>query len=180
MIVKQKLVKILGSAFVIGGLLTGCAAADESSSKEKAKVGSEQVVNDDNVIEISAFEMGYTPETITLQKGEEYELVLKNDGKVFHDLTEKNLDVEITYMSEMADHPEGLSFLDKVLGVKKVHASGSHDDGHDGEMKSIHINAKSEQTVRIRFIPKETGEFKFYCSVPGHKEAGMVGKFIVK
>ncbi|NBI31152.1 hypothetical protein ERL59_19655 [Chengkuizengella sp. YPA3-1-1] len=47
-------------------------------------------------------------------------------------------------------------------------------------MKSIHMNANAGQTVSIKFIPKEEGEFVFFCTVPGHKEAGMVGKFIVK
>ncbi|MBA2175665.1 hypothetical protein H0266_12260 [Halobacillus locisalis] len=131
-----------------------------------------------NVIDVSAFEMGYDPSEITLQKGEEYELILNNDGEVFHDLTQKEMDVEITYMGEMADHPESVSLLDKVLGVKKVHASGDHDGGHDAT--NIHMNAKSGQTVKIKFIPQETGEFEFFCTVPGHKEAGMVGTFIVE
>ncbi|RBW70189.1 hypothetical protein DS031_08355 [Bacillus taeanensis] len=41
------------------------------------------------------------------------------------------------------------------------------------------MNAKADQTVRIKFIPKETGTFELYCSIPGHEEAGMVGQITV-
>ncbi|MFC7060257.1 plastocyanin/azurin family copper-binding protein [Halobacillus seohaensis] len=199
--IARKLIFLAGALLIAGGLLAGCstsdeAAKDQSSEEEieteetgeqesKADEKSEpekkdSSEKDDHVIDVSAFEMGYDPKEITLTKGEEYELVLNNDGEMFHDLTQKKLDIKITYMSEMADHPESLSFLDKMLGVKKSYASGDHDGGHEGETKNIHMNAKSGQTVRVKFIPQEKGEFEFFCSIPGHKETGMVGKFIVE
>ncbi|WP_176140558.1 plastocyanin/azurin family copper-binding protein [Halobacillus salinus] len=154
------------------------ADTQDSTEDDQKEVEEDSEDSANNVIDISPFEMGYDPSEITLQKGEEYELTLNNDGEVFHDLTQKEMDVEITYMGEMADHPDSVSFLDKVLGVKKVHASGDHDGGHDST--NIHMNAKSGQTVKIKFIPQEKGEFEFFCTVPGHKEAGMVGTFIVE
>jgi len=36
------------------------------------------------------------------------------------------------------------------------------------------------KTDEITFTPTKTGTFPFWCSVPGHRDAGMVGKFIVK
>lgn len=189
--IKRKGLYLIGTVFVTIGLLAGCGSGEGvAPKKDKQVVTKEQFLQDkeevenDNVINVSAFEMGYTLPEITLEKGKEYTLVMKNDGKIFHDLTTKDLDVEITYMSEMPDHPEGMSFIDKIFGVKTVYASGNHDGEHDdshGEiMKYIHMNAKSGQTVKIKFIPKETGGFKFYCSVPGHEEAGMHGEFEVK
>lgn len=32
----------------------------------------------------------------------------------------------------------------------------------------------------LTFTPKTKGSFAFYCSVPGHKEAGMRGTLVVK
>jgi uncharacterized cupredoxin-like copper-binding protein len=172
--IKRKGIYLIGSAFVTMGLLVGCGSDEGAAPKE-----GQQVVSSDNVIEISAFEMGYTPPSVTLEKGKEYTLVLKNDGKIFHDLTAKKLDVEITYMGDMPDHPEGMSFIDtidKIFGVKKAHADAGHGDDSEEKMNYIHMNAEAGQTVEIKFIPKETGEFKFYCSVPGHEEAGMHGE----
>ncbi len=30
------------------------------------------------------------------------------------------------------------------------------------------------------FTPQAAGQYEFYCNVPGHREAGMVGKLIVE
>ena len=39
------------------------------------------------------------------------------------------------------------------------------------------LNGGESETVTINAA---TGEYQYYCSVPGHKEAGMVGKLTVK
>ncbi len=41
-----------------------------------------------------------------------------------------------------------------------------------GVKSSLLSSGKSED---VEFIPQKTGKFKFYCSVPGHREAGMEG-----
>ncbi|ARI78630.1 cupredoxin domain-containing protein [Halobacillus mangrovi] len=146
---------------------------EEKDSGESEKSGSsKEMVYDENnnVIDVSAFEMGYDPKDITLKKGVEYELIMTNDGEVFHDLTTKELKADITFKGEMADHPESTSMIDQIFGVKKVHADGG---GHGKQ--SFHMNAKPGQTVKLKFIPTKTGTYEFGCTVPGHKEAGMVG-----
>ena len=35
------------------------------------------------------------------------------------------------------------------------------------------------QTTTFSFTPTESGTFKFYCAIPGHEAAGMVGTFTV-
>ncbi len=39
------------------------------------------------------------------------------------------------------------------------------------------LNGGESETVTINAA---AGEYQYYCSVPGHKEAGMVGKLTVK
>lgn len=39
------------------------------------------------------------------------------------------------------------------------------------------INGGESET--IEFTADEAGEFEFYCSVPGHRQAGMWGTFVV-
>ncbi len=143
--------------------------ADKNSNKEQ------EAAQKGNTIEITATEMKFEPSQITLKKGQEYEFVMTNDGQVFHDFVEDEMDMEMTFMSEMPDHPDETSMLDRLLGTKKTYAHG--DEKHK---KTLHMNANPGQTVSIKFIPKETGEFEFYCSVPGHKEAGMKGTIIVE
>jgi plastocyanin len=55
---------------------------------------------------------------------------------------------------------------------------GRHDwvlDEFDAATEVI----RAGQSQTIEFVASEAGEFEFYCSVPGHRQAGMFGSFIV-
>ncbi len=39
---------------------------------------------------------------------------------------------------------------------------------------------QQEETKRVQFTATTPGTFEYYCSVPGHKQAGMVGKIVVE
>ena len=58
----------------------------------------------------------------------------------------------------------------------------------EGATHNIHVegvNAQSEDVVGqgnsvvLEFSPDEDGTFAYYCNIPGHRQAGMEGKFIV-
>ncbi|WP_349408558.1 cupredoxin domain-containing protein [Pseudalkalibacillus sp. SCS-8] len=181
------------------GLLVACGSDenDQTAENEKTQPTEEQQESDDqdqegadnndqqasegedatngNTIKITASEMKFEPSTIKLKKDQEYEFVMTNEGQVFHDFVEDELEIEMISMSEMPEHPEQTSMIDKLLGTKKAYAHGDKKD-----MKTLHMNSNPGDTVSIKFIPKETGTFEFYCSVPGHKEAGMKGTIIVE
>ncbi|MGM7702825.1 cupredoxin domain-containing protein [Pseudalkalibacillus sp. Hm43] len=148
---------------------------DDANQADKNSDKAHETDRKGNTIEITATEMKFEPSQITLKKGQEYEFVMTNDGQVFHDFVEDEMEIKMTFMSDMPDHPDQTSMLDRLLGTKKAFA---HSD--EKHKKTLHMNAKPGQTVSIKFIPKETGEFEFYCSVPGHKEAGMKGTIIVE
>ena len=41
------------------------------------------------------------------------------------------------------------------------------------------VTAQGGQTAKGSFTPAREGTYEFFCSIPGHKEAGMAGKLIV-
>ncbi|MFQ5474464.1 MAG: cupredoxin domain-containing protein [Candidatus Nanoarchaeia archaeon] len=45
---------------------------------------------------------------------------------------------------------------------------------------NVHKVLKGGRMTTVNFVPDKTGEFKLYCSIPGHEEAGMKAKLIVK
>lgn len=48
----------------------------------------------------------------------------------------------------------------------------------DLDTHSEHVSAKGSSTVLV-FTAEEAGEFAYYCTVPGHRQAGMEGRLIV-
>lgn len=65
---------------------------------------------------------------------------------------------------------------DKVR-VKVTNTKGTHDFAIDayGIKKMTPLN----EEVVVEFTADKAGEFEYYCSVPGHRQGGQVGKLIV-
>jgi uncharacterized cupredoxin-like copper-binding protein len=97
----------------------------------------------------------FEPGVVEVSVGERVELTLINGGRAEHD-------VEVAGLAAGA--------IEKVGG-------GSSHGSHDAEIVSAHAAPGTEAAVM--FTPTEAGEYEFYCTLPGHKEAGMIGKLIV-
>ena len=56
------------------------------------------------------------------------------------------------------------------------------DISHDFTVKElgIHVPAQGGKTVSKKVTFDTPGTYPFYCSVAGHREAGMVGKLVVQ
>lgn len=63
----------------------------------------------------------------------------------------------------------------------KVHQAG-HGGGHGtgGKGPALHVHAEAGTSEAVEFTPTEAGTYEFYCTVSGHKEAGMIGRLVVK
>jgi nitrite reductase (NO-forming) len=51
-------------------------------------------------------------------------------------------------------------------------------DSLDG--KKVSVEAAGGQSASVDFTPAKAGTYQFYCSQPGHREAGMVGTLTVQ
>ncbi|WBY01341.1 cupredoxin family protein [Ramlibacter tataouinensis] len=99
--------------------------------------------------------MRFTPERIEVREGETVRLRVQNNGQVLHELvigTRADLDA---HAEMMARHP----------GME-------HDEPH-----MTHVNAGASGEIVWNF--NRPGEFDFACLIPGHYQAGMVGKIKV-
>lgn len=57
----------------------------------------------------------------------------------------------------------------------------THSVGHsfDIDELNVHVSAAPGSSGLILFTPTEPGTYSFYCALPGHREAGMVGTLVV-
>jgi len=100
--------------------------------------------------------MRFTPASLTIKQGETVKFVAKNGGKVMHEMV-------IGSMKELKEHAE----------MMRKHPTMEHDEPY-----MAHVAPGKTETMVWQFT--KAGEFNFGCLVPGHFEAGMVGKIVVK
>ena len=100
--------------------------------------------------------MRYSPMEITIKRGETVRFVVKNSGKIMHEMV-------LGTMKELKEH----------LELMRKHPGMEHDDPY-----MAHVKPGSSAPMVWEFT--KAGEFYYGCLMPGHFEAGMVGKIIVK
>lgn len=100
--------------------------------------------------------MRFTPGEITVKRGETVRIVATNKGQVLHEMVLGTPD-------ELRKHAD----------MMKKHPGMEHDAAH-----MAHVKPGTSGEVVWQFT--KAGEFQFACLIPGHFEAGMVGKVRVK
>jgi plastocyanin len=63
--------------------------------------------------------------------------------------------------------------------IDSMPVEGVHPES-DAEGSVVSIEAEGGHETSVSFTPTEAGEYRFYCSVEGHAEAGMVGTLTVE
>ena len=158
---------------IVGGLVlvAGCASdggGEADHDDEHTDVESTAYLEDapkDRVIAISMTEFDFGESAIEIEAGEVIELVFTNDGLVLHDFTieQMHADVHVTEISGSGEH---------------AHMSATMDMDSDTP-SAVHIALDPGGTGLVHLKAEEAGTFVFYCSVPGHREGGMVGTLTV-
>ena len=116
-------------------------------------------------ITIEAAGMHYQPASLEITAGHPVHLVFKNSDSVDHDF----------------------SVMEFPLANGTPVEAGSPVPGHDmsgmagmGAAPALHMAAAMGTTSMLEFTASQPGTYQFFCTVPGHKEAGMVGTLVVK
>lgn len=106
-------------------------------------------------ITLTMNEFQFQPAELTVNVGQPVKLVLKNTGTVLHDFV--STDAMVTVIEEHgAEHEMG----------------GMHT--------TMHAAVDAGQQSTLEFKATQAGTYTFYCTIAGHKEAGMTGTLIVK
>ena len=157
-------IQALVAAALIGVSAAAAADAGHHGKKSAGPVKKEQkewgiagdAIAAKRTIEISMTDnMRFTPDRIDVKQGETVRFVLKNTGKIMHELvlgTKKELDAHAAMMT-------------RFPGME-------HDEPY-----MTHVG--SGKTGEIVWTFNRPGEFDFACLIAGHFQAGMVGKIKV-
>ena|SRR5688500_18486337 len=97
-------------------------------------------------------QMRFYPAQITIRRGEVVRFVPVNKGQVLHEMV-------LGTMDELKKHAE----------LMKKHPGMEHDEPH-----MAHVAPGKQGEMGWQF--NKAGEFFYGCLIPGHFEAGMIGK----
>ena len=100
--------------------------------------------------------MEYVPSRLEVRRNEQVRFVLKNVGELAHEFV----------LASTADNLKHAALMQKYPDME-------HDDPNG---KTLQPKAGTELLWRFT----KRGEFEFGCLIPGHREAGMTGKIVVK
>ena len=102
----------------------------------------------------------FTPAVLEVNAGEVLEIAIQNIEPLLHDFTIDKIDadVHISYLGGTGQH---------------AHAEAERD-------ADVHFALTEPGSGVVHIKINEPGEYLFYCSVPGHREAGMEGTLIVQ
>ncbi len=110
------------------------------------------------LVEMTSF--AYTPDALEVGAGEVLEIAIQNVEPVLHDFTidEIDGDVHVSYLG----------------------GTGQHEHSESRLEADVHFALTEPGTGVVHMKVDVPGEYIFYCSVAGHREAGMEGTLIVR
>jgi uncharacterized cupredoxin-like copper-binding protein len=153
----------LAGALALNLGASGAALAhnDAGHAKKPAAVLKEQkawgIAGDDKAVSRTievrmTDQMRFTPDLIEVRQGETIRIVHRNDGKVMHEFV-------LGTTKELEEH----------AALMRKFPNMEHDEPY-----MAHVGAGKRGEIVWTF--NRAGDFDFACLIPGHFEAGMVGK----
>jgi len=133
------------------GKKSGKPAALNPEEKAFGKQGDPKRIDRTVHVDMSD-KMRFTPAALTVKQGETIRFIVKNSGKVMHEFV-------LGTIAELKEHAE----------LMKKFPDMEHDEPY-----MAHVSPGKTETIVWQFT--RAGEFHFGCLLPGHFEAGMVGK----
>ena len=158
------MLKTLPSMFAVLAITAGTAYAhgEKPNAKKQAKAisteetafgreGDPKKVTRTINVDMSD-KMRFSPAELTIRQGETVRFRVKNSGKVMHEMV-------LGSMDELTKH----------AAVMQKHPGMEHEEPY-----MAHVAPGKTETMVWQFT--KAGEFYYGCLVPGHFEAGMIGK----
>ncbi|WP_312910502.1 cupredoxin domain-containing protein [Stutzerimonas nitrititolerans] len=152
------------------------AAPGHSHALDFGQPGDAQAV--DRTIEVRMSDNVFALETIEVKAGETVRFVLHNDGALLHEFN-------LGYSATHAAHEQEMIAM---FRSGMLTPTGAHDMSHmEGEMdggmahddpNSVLIEPGAREELIWTF--SKTKNLEFACNIPGHYQAGMVGKVEIR
>ncbi|EJN19426.1 putative copper-binding protein [Pseudomonas sp. GM78] len=129
-------------------------------------------------VEVVMADMTFTPKAIEIKAGETVRFVLVNKGQLLHEFNLGDAAMHARHQQEMLQMqqngmltPTGMKPMDHAGMAGMGHAM-QHDDPNS-------VLIEPGKTAELTWTFNKASSLEFACNIPGHYQAGMVGKLTV-
>jgi uncharacterized cupredoxin-like copper-binding protein len=175
---------ILGaSAFGMSGSLASIAVAqghgDHGHHSHATPIGEPaKATASTRSVQIKLIDNAFEPETIRVKAGETVRFVITNAGQLLHEFNIGTAAMHAEHQKEMAMMAEHGMITATGIDTQRMqmdHSTvpGGHNMKHD-DPNSVLVAPGEKKELVWKFT--KAIDLEFACNVPGHYEAGMVGK----
>lgn len=133
----------------------------------------------DRSVEVVMGDMSFTPKAIDIKAGETIRFVLVNKGQLLHEFNLGDAAMHATHQQEMLTMqqsgmlmPTGMMEMDHGSMAGMDHGMMKHDDPNS-------VLVEPGKTAELTWTFTKATSLEFACNIPGHYQAGMVGKLTV-
>lgn len=161
--------------FFLAALLaaSGSAYADAGHGP-KSPIGAPAASGDaTRTIDVEMTDNRYNHSAINVRDGEVVRFVIHNRGQLVHEFNIGTPKMHASHQGEML----AMMQSGKMSPLKMMHGHGGKM-GHD-DPNSILLNPGESKELVWRF-DGQVKDLEFACNVPGHYQAGMVGRFRIE
>jgi len=134
-------------------------------------------------VEMVMGDMSFTPQAIDIKAGETVRFVLVNKGQLLHEFNLGDAAMHARHQQEMLQMQQGGMLMPtamKAMGHGDMagmdHGKMDHGMKHD-DPNSVLV--EPGKTAELTWTFSKATNLEFACNIPGHYQAGMVGKLTV-
>src|SRR5687768_14401142 len=109
---------------------------------------------DAQTVGVETSSLKFLPASLEVAAGRPVRLTLTNQDALEHDFSILEFPVE---------------------GTVQTIGHSAHEMGAAAEQADLHVGAAANSAGTVQFTPSQPGTYEFFCAVPGHRVAGMVG-----
>ncbi|TPG79719.1 cupredoxin domain-containing protein [Pseudomonas arsenicoxydans] len=130
-------------------------------------------------VEVVMGDMSFTPKAIDIKAGETIRFVLVNKGQLLHEFNLGDAAMHAKHQQEMLQMqqsgmltPTSMKEMDHGSMAGMDHGMMKHDDPNS-------VLVEPGKTAELTWTFTKATSLEFACNIPGHYQAGMVGKLTV-
>ncbi len=134
-------------------------------------------------VELTLGDMYFEPKSLTVKEGETVHFLLVNKGQLLHEFNLGNAVMHAAHQQEMLKMVASGMLTSTAVNHDAMKHGAMADMSH-GDMGMVHDDANSVlvepgKTAELTWTFTKATDLEFACNIPGHYQAGMVGKIAI-